>query len=69
MENDEKSPIVKTPDSSGFWWWRKDDKSPWQLADVDCDVQFKARFYNGSRITDKPWGQWVKADVSAPPAA
>ena len=57
---------VKQPDEAGYWWWRKNAEKEWALAEVELEPAFKARFFNGSRITDRPWGEWKKAVVQAP---
>ena len=53
------------PCSDGFYWWRRSPSHKWELAEVAISP-FCARFYNGSRISDHPWGEWRKAEVSDP---
>ena len=55
----------QTPCSDGFYWWRRAPNHEWQLTEVVASP-FLARFYNGSRISICPWGEWQKAEVSNP---
>jgi len=57
--------IVNRPCSDGFYWWRGSDKKDWELSEVTA-FPFRARFFNGSRIWDNPWGEWKKAEIVRP---
>jgi hypothetical protein len=54
-----------TPCSDGFYWWRRSQNHEWELSKVVAHP-FLAKFYDGSRISSHPLGEWRKAEVSDP---
>jgi hypothetical protein len=69
MKTTETPAIVTAPNAEGYWWWRKSASTEWALAEVEMEPRFKARFFNGSQITEHPWGEWSKAYIAIPPSA
>ena len=57
---------VKVPDKDGYWWWRGNERDEWKMSDVSVKPEFKARFFDGSRIMGRVWGEWKEAEVKEP---
>jgi hypothetical protein len=60
------SDVMKEPDGPGYYWWRGRDGEEWVLSEViieDVTGIKMAKFFNGSRISGRFWGQWRKAEV------
>jgi hypothetical protein len=60
--------ILSRPDSKGYWWWRKDSDSEWEMSKVDIEPSFFAQFFDGDHFNHRSalHGEWTKATVGNP---